>query len=271
MANGWIKVHRGMLEHGIFQDGELLRLWMYLLLKATYRELDLPVGRQVVHLEPGQLLYGRQAVSQKLDIGEYQLRKMMAQLEQFGSLTIESHSRYSVVTITNWVQYQQEQGKPEFPFDVDFLDEPENEDDEITLEELMELERQMWGEPDLSFRPERSEVEKSLGSLGYAQDDEAMPFRPGHCRRGYQPPATEVYEQEKNRQLGSPSASGLEDNLNNNFTSKAPTENHKQEEKNNNKIINKDKNKKRKNIKIKRNITELKQNKKREEKNKTKE
>ena len=48
MKNGWIKLYRGLLEHGIFQDAQVLQVWMYCLLRATYRETKVTVGRQVV-------------------------------------------------------------------------------------------------------------------------------------------------------------------------------------------------------------------------------
>ena len=123
MSNGWVKLHRGLLEHGIFRDAEALRVWMYLLLRASYREQKLTIGRQVIFLQPGQLLYGRKAVSEKLSMGEGKLRGIMEMLEQSGSIVVESTNRYSVVTIVNWMEYQQGEGAPEFPFDVDFFDD----------------------------------------------------------------------------------------------------------------------------------------------------
>ena len=123
MSNGWVKLHRGLLEHGIFRDAAVLQVWMYLLLRASYREQKLAIGRQVIFLQPGQLLYGRKAVSEKLGIGEGKLRGIMEMLEQSGSIVVESTNRYSVVTIVNWMEYQQGESAPEFPFDVDFFDD----------------------------------------------------------------------------------------------------------------------------------------------------
>ena len=116
MSNGWVKLHRGLLEHGIFRDAAVLQVWMYLLLRASYREQKLAIGRQVIFLQPGQLLYGRKAVSEKLSMGEGKLRGIMEMLEQSGSITVESSNRYSVVTIVNWMEYQQGESAPEFPF-----------------------------------------------------------------------------------------------------------------------------------------------------------
>lgn len=183
MAKGWIKVHRALLEHGIFQNAELLQVWMYCLLQATYQEKDYPLGRTVVHLQPGQLLCGRRSMSNRLGVNENQLRKNMGLLEQLGAITIESTNRYSIVTIVNWALYQQEMGKAEFPFDVDFF-----ADDEV------------------SFQPEA-------------------------CRGGYQPP-TGIGEKNDNiHQPGSQSASGLEGEKKENFTSNSPAGHHKQKEK----------------------------------------
>ena len=106
MSNGWVKLHRGLLEHRIFRDAEVLQVWMYLLLRASYREQKLAIGRQMILLQPGQLLYGRKAVSEKLGIGEGKLRGIMELLLQNGSIMVESTNRYSVVTITNWMAYQ---------------------------------------------------------------------------------------------------------------------------------------------------------------------
>ena len=129
MKNGWIKMHRTLLESSIFDDAELLRVLIYCVLQASYRELRVPVGRQVITLQPGQLLYGRKAVSSRLGIGESKLRGLMNQLEQMGIIAVESSNRYSIVTILQWDAYQNEKEKADFPFDCDFLDEEEAEED----------------------------------------------------------------------------------------------------------------------------------------------
>lgn len=139
MTKGWIKLHRGLLEHGIFQEESLLRVWMYCLLQASYREMRIPVGRQTVHLQPGQLLYGRKAVSQRLNMSEGKLRHVMQQLEEMGAVSVASTNRYSVVTIVNWKQYQQETGKTEFPFDCDFLDEEPTETEPDSFDDALSI------------------------------------------------------------------------------------------------------------------------------------
>ncbi len=126
MMVGWIKLYRLLLESAVFQNAYALQVFIYLLLKATYKEMKVPVGNKNIVLQPGQLLYGRKVVSQRLNMGEGKLRGIMDYLVANGSIEMESHSKYSVVTIVNWEQYQIGE-VPEFPFDVDFLDDEEEE------------------------------------------------------------------------------------------------------------------------------------------------
>ncbi len=129
MTIGWIKLHRLLLEKEIFQDAHTLQVFVYCLLKAAYKEMNVRVGNQVIELQPGQLLYGRKSVSQKLSIGEGKLRGIVDYLERSGSIEIEGHSKYSIVTIVNWEQYQKGE-EPDFPFDCDFLDDEDGENKE---------------------------------------------------------------------------------------------------------------------------------------------
>ena len=123
MTTGWMKLHRSLLEKPMFEDAYTLQVLIYCLLRATYKDMCVKVGNQAIALKPGQLLYGRKSVSQKLGMGEGKLRGIMQFLEQNGTIAIESCSRYSIVTIINWEKYQYGDGTPEFPFDCDFLEE----------------------------------------------------------------------------------------------------------------------------------------------------
>ena len=116
MTIGWMKLHRNLLEKPMFQDAYTLQVLIYCLLRATYKEMCVKVGNQAITLQPGQLLYGRKSVSEKLGMGEGKLRGIMHYLEQNGTIEIESHSRYSIITIVNWEQYQNGE-TPDFPFE----------------------------------------------------------------------------------------------------------------------------------------------------------
>ena len=92
-------------------------------------------------------------------MGEGKLRGIMEYLVQNGTVAIESRSRYSIVTIVNWEQYQKGEGEPEFPFDCDFL----GGEEKFCHPEQNEAERFCHPEQNEAERfchPERNEAEQ---------------------------------------------------------------------------------------------------------------
>lgn len=115
MQQGWIKLHRSIRDNDIFNDPQLLRLWIICLTEATHKEREQLVGRQVVHLMPGEFVTGRFAISELYNDGvkpkdkvkgEKTIYRWLETLESAGYLTIKKTTKYSVVSINNWNYYQ---------------------------------------------------------------------------------------------------------------------------------------------------------------------
>lgn len=112
---GWIKLHRKLLENPIFNDPHLLKLWVYCLLKATHKERKQIVGKQMVELQPGQFVTGRFILAEEYNKGakpkdivsDRTLWRWLKFLEECEFLSIKSTTKYSVVTINNWDKYQE--------------------------------------------------------------------------------------------------------------------------------------------------------------------
>ena len=99
MAAGWVKVPRDLLDESIFQDAQLLQVWLYCQLKAAYKPMQATIGTQRVDLQQGQLVYGRKAVSERLHMTEGKLLSAITQLERMGKIRIEPAQRYSIITV----------------------------------------------------------------------------------------------------------------------------------------------------------------------------
>ena len=179
MTTGWMKLHRTLLEKPVFEDAYTLQVLIYCLLKATYKEMTVKVGNQVIDLQPGQLLYGRKQVSQRLGMGEGKLRGIMEYLVQNGTVAIESRSRYSIVTIVNWEQYQKGEGEPEFPFDCDFLGGEEKfcHPEQNEAERFCHPER---NEAEQFCHPERNEAESKDHVLCCSALENTTNFQPSY-------------------------------------------------------------------------------------------
>ena len=103
---GWIKLYRQLLESAIFKNQRLLKVCIWCLLKASYKQTETMVGNQLVILEKGQFIFGREEASKELEIKESTLYKDMKKLEKLNFCNIKSNNKFSVITIKKWEFYQ---------------------------------------------------------------------------------------------------------------------------------------------------------------------
>lgn len=104
--SSWVKVSRKLLTSAIASKPDYLAVWMHLLLSASYKPGEVLVGHQVVKLEAGDLVFSRIKFSQQIGVSEHSLRMALKTLEKLQQITIKSHSKFSVISITNWARYQ---------------------------------------------------------------------------------------------------------------------------------------------------------------------
>lgn len=99
---GWIKIHRGLLDWEWYSDTNCVRLALHLLLKANFqtrRWRGITVGR-------GQLVTSRAALARETGLSEREVRTAVSKLERSDFLTCRATSSYTVVTICNYERYQ---------------------------------------------------------------------------------------------------------------------------------------------------------------------
>lgn len=100
--NGFIKLHRQIVEWGWYKDPNTKALFLHLLLTANFRPREY-MGHK---LQPGQTVVGRKALAETLGITENQVRTAMDHLRQTGEITTKATNRFTIVTIEKWESYQ---------------------------------------------------------------------------------------------------------------------------------------------------------------------
>lgn len=107
---GHIKLHREILDSQIFAHAGMLRLWIWLLVKARFVDGWITIssgkGETTIELKRGQLLFGRNSAEVSLDVDGSTIYRWMQKLEQMGNISMESNSHYTIVTICNYNTYQ---------------------------------------------------------------------------------------------------------------------------------------------------------------------
>jgi hypothetical protein len=103
---GWVKLHRQVLENGWLTNPELWTFWSYCMLKASYQEHTHLVGDKQVKLLPGQFVFGRNKAAEDLKTTVSKIRTCIKNLKKMKNVTIESTNKYSILTVVNWRIYQ---------------------------------------------------------------------------------------------------------------------------------------------------------------------
>lgn len=107
----YIKLFRKLLKSPIWENEKALKIWLWCLLKATHIEREQLVGQQIVHLEKGQFIFGREKASEELNMTKSTVYKYIKLLEKLQMISINSNNKFSIVSIEKWEDYQIEELK----------------------------------------------------------------------------------------------------------------------------------------------------------------
>lgn len=114
MESGWIKLYRKMLDNPVVcKDAEHIAVWIYLLLNATHKEVDVLLGNKKVRLKPGQLITGRKKIASQLKISESKVQRILCSLESEQQIEQQMNSCNRLITIVSWEAYQKSEQQSE--------------------------------------------------------------------------------------------------------------------------------------------------------------
>lgn len=103
---GWIKLHRKIINNKIWSNPVGLKVWLWCLIRANHQLTEVMVGLQTVKLECGQFIFGRLLAGEELGMSPSTVRNWMSVLKQDSYLDIKTTNKFSVVSITKWKEYQ---------------------------------------------------------------------------------------------------------------------------------------------------------------------
>lgn len=105
--NGYIKIHRDLLDWEWYDNSVVKDVFLHLLLNATHKEKQW----QGITLEPGQVVVSYKSLAEKLGFSVQQTRTAISNIQTTGEITRKSTNKYTVISITNWAKYQLYDGK----------------------------------------------------------------------------------------------------------------------------------------------------------------
>ena len=113
MRDGYIKLHRKILDNPISKKSDYAWLWTVLLLKANHKETKFVFNNETLILKPGQLLTGRKKLASETGINESQIYKILNFLEKEHQIEQQKTNKFTVITVLKWANYQGDKTKKE--------------------------------------------------------------------------------------------------------------------------------------------------------------
>ena len=101
--DGWIKISRNIVNWDLFKDGNVLKVWIYLLAHTNYEDSQMPDGRTI---RTGQVVYSYRGIAKECGMSEREVRTVIKKLVATHSMTHEATHQYSIGTLENWDKYQ---------------------------------------------------------------------------------------------------------------------------------------------------------------------
>jgi hypothetical protein len=103
---GWVKVHRKLLDNPIFKDSESVHLMIYSILKANHEDKDILWNGKRIVVRRGQFISGLRKIAKETGIS---IKKIRSRSQLFENLKIwhtqKAHT-HSLITICNYEKYQ---------------------------------------------------------------------------------------------------------------------------------------------------------------------
>lgn len=102
MCNGWIKLHRKILDWEWFTSPSTLQLFIYLLLRANKEDKK---WRGIL-IKRGQLVTSVATISEETKLSTQQVRTSLNRLKSTNEITSKATNRFTLVTVCKYESYQ---------------------------------------------------------------------------------------------------------------------------------------------------------------------
>ena len=102
VLNGFVKIHRKLIQWGWYKNDIIKSLFIHILLSSSFK--DSFWNDQLI--KKGQLVTSYSNLASDIGHTVQEIRTAIKKLKSTGEITVESTSRYTIITVVNWEEYQ---------------------------------------------------------------------------------------------------------------------------------------------------------------------
>ena len=106
--NGYIALHRKLLDNPVVcKDADHLAIWVWLLLKAAWKESDVLFNGKRITLKPGDLPpISRRTIAKELNVSDSKVQRVLKFFESEHQIEQRVNHQSRLITIVSWDKYQ---------------------------------------------------------------------------------------------------------------------------------------------------------------------
>jgi len=106
---GWISLHRRILDHWIFQNDKYLKAWIWFLLRANHAQSKILVGADLITIERGEFITSLYKICEATGLTNQNARTFIRLLENDKMINKQTTTKLTKITILNYDSYQIDQ------------------------------------------------------------------------------------------------------------------------------------------------------------------
>ncbi|PKE47683.1 DnaD domain protein [Macrococcoides caseolyticum] len=120
-SKGYVLFYRDIMDHAIFSDPYLYKLFSYCIFKASHRDREILFDNNIVNIEKGQFIWGRKVSTNELNLNtppKYRLsesswERKLKTLEKLSIINRQTNNKYTLINVVNYENYQHSSSQSE--------------------------------------------------------------------------------------------------------------------------------------------------------------
>jgi hypothetical protein len=103
---GFILLHRKMLENAIFYKADYYQIWTYILLKVNHKEKEMIWNGEKKTIKKGGGIFSQKKISEDLRLPIGTVHNALKYLKSENQIEIKTTTKYTEIQVVKWDEYQ---------------------------------------------------------------------------------------------------------------------------------------------------------------------
>lgn len=104
--SGWIKIHRDINKHWIWQNSDYLRWWIDILLEVNHTDAKVVIKNKIYTCKRGQKLYSLDTWATRWNTNKSKVRRFLNLLQNDAMIELKSETQTTRLTVCKYEDYQ---------------------------------------------------------------------------------------------------------------------------------------------------------------------